>query len=87
MDKSSLLVYGLVKHPEKIGIKDLRGVVAGSGRKNDKREAWVKLSVPDDVVKALRGPRELAESDYVLVAIPREVKERAESRIILPDEV
>ena len=65
----------------------IRELVLESARKNDKRPAWVKLGVPDEVVKGLKGTR-TEEGDLVmLVIVPKEVSERSESRIILPGEV
>ena len=46
----------------------------------------MQLSVPDEVVKSLRGRRE--EKDLVLlVRVPKEILERSESLIVLPGEV
>ena len=58
-----------------------------SARGNDKRPAYVKLAVPDDFVKALRGPADRRRDLWLLVRVPKEVQERSESRIVLPHEV
>jgi hypothetical protein len=81
------LTFALEKYPEKVAMIPIRELVLESARKNDKRPAWVKLGVPDDVVKGLKGTR-TEEGDLVmLVIVPKEVSERSESRIILPGEV
>ena len=81
------LTFALEKYPQKVAMIPIREVVLESARQNDKRPAWVKLAVPDEVVKGLKGAR-TGENDLVmLVMVPREVSERSESRIILPGEV
>ena len=82
------LTFALEKYPEKVAMMPIRELVVESARKNDKRPAWVKLAVPDDVVKGLKGSRTQEEGDLVmLVIVPKDVSERSESRIILPGEV
>ena len=58
-----------------------------SARQNARRPAYVKLAVPDQIVKALRGSADRREDLYLMVKIPKETVERSESRIILPNEV
>jgi hypothetical protein len=58
-----------------------------SARKNDKRDAYVKLSVPDEIVKGLRGNRSADQDLVMLVIVPKEVEQRSESLIVLPGEV
>jgi hypothetical protein len=81
------LTFALEKYPEKVELMPIGQLVIESARQNAKRPAYVKLAVPDEVVKGLKGtPR--AEQDLVLlVRLPREVLERSESRIVLPGEV
>lgn len=80
------LVFALEKYPERVEMVPLQELVTESARQNPKRPAYVKLAVPDDVVKGLRGRPE--ETDLVLlVRVPRQVLERQESLIILPGEV
>jgi len=88
-DPKRALTFALEKYPERVEMLALEDLVIESARQNDKRPAYVKLAVPDDMVKALRGPRGTAlQPDLVLlVRLPREVLERAESRIVLPGEV
>lgn len=81
------LAYALEKYPERVEMVPLRDLVTESARKNDKRPAFVKLSVPDELVKQLRG-RPGDDADLVLlVRVPREVLQRQESLIVLPGEV
>jgi hypothetical protein len=80
------LAFALEKYPERVEMVPLQELVTESARQNPKRPAYVKLAVPDDVVKGLRGRPE--ETDLVLlVRVPRQVLERQESLIILPGEV
>lgn len=80
------LRFALEKYPERVEIVPLGELMLDSARKNDRRPAWVKLALPDDVVRSLRGRPESREPVY-LVRIPQEVGERAGSRIVLPGEV
>jgi hypothetical protein len=85
-DARQTLAFALERYPERVEAVPLRELAVESGRQNDRRPAYVKLAVPDDVVKAVRGKSE--ESDLVLlVRVPKEVLEREGSRIILPGDV
>ena len=80
------LAYALEKYPERVEMIPIRELVTESARQNDKRPAFVKLAVPDHLVKGLRGRQE--EQDLVLlVVVPKEVLGRSESLILLPGEV
>ena len=57
-----------------------------SARQNEKRPAYVKLAMADELVKSLRGQRQ-QQDVLLLVRVPGEVLERSESRIVLPGEV
>jgi hypothetical protein len=88
MDNSrKALTYALETYPEKVELLTMRELVLESARQNAKRPAYVKLAVPDEMVKSLKGgPRD--DQDLVLVVrVPREVLQRSESRIVLPGEV
>ncbi|HUP43481.1 MAG TPA: hypothetical protein VM599_09745 [Thermoanaerobaculia bacterium] len=80
------LLFALDKYPERIQAIDLDQLVLESARQNEKRPAYVKVAVPDEWVKSLRGPRE-GQNRLLLVEVPREVEERSESAIILPGEL
>ena len=80
------LAFALEKYPEKVQATPIDQLVMESARQNDKRPAYLKLAVPDEVVKALRGSPDKRQDMLFLVSIPKEVQERSESRIILPGE-
>jgi hypothetical protein len=86
-DPLKALTWALEKYPEKVELMAMEELVLESARQNPKRPAYVKLAVPDDLVKSLKGaPRD--DRDLLLVVrVPREVLQRSESRIILPGEV
>lgn len=85
-DPQQALAFALEKYPERVEMIPLDQLVLESARQNDKRAAYVKLAVVDDVVKSLKG-RESERDLLLLVRIPREVLARRGSRIILPGEV
>ena len=49
------LLKALEKYPQRVEVVPLRELVVESARENDKRPAFVKLHLPDEVVKALGG--------------------------------
>jgi hypothetical protein len=80
------LTFALEKYPQQVEAVALAELVLESARENPRRPAYVKLALPDEVVKRLRGGD--SEGDLLLlVRIPREVQKRSESRILLPGEV
>jgi hypothetical protein len=81
------LSYALDKYPEKVAMIPIQELLIESARKNDKRDAYVKLAVPDEVVKGLRGSRAETQDLVMLVIVPKEVEKRSESLILLPGEV
>jgi hypothetical protein len=84
-DPKRQLAFALDKYPERVEAAPVASLLMDSARQNAKRPAYVQLAVPDEVVKALRGQR--SDSDLLLlVRVPHEVLERAESRIVLPGE-
>jgi hypothetical protein len=79
------LQFALEKYPQKVELVPLAQLVTETARENPRRPAWVKIALPDELVKSLRGGD--AEGDLVLlVRVPREVLGRAESSILLPGE-
>ena len=80
------LLFALEKYPDRIQAIDLEELVIESARQNPKRPAYVKVAVPDDWVKGLRGPRQ-GRNRWLLVEVPRDVEERSGSSIILPGEM
>ncbi len=80
------LVFAIEKYPDKVEMMPVEKLVLESARQNDKRPAYLKLAVPDELVKNLRGSRP-GQDRVLLVRIPNDVLSRAESRIVLPGEV
>ena len=79
------LAFALEKYPDRVEVAPLASLVIDAARQNPKRPAYVKLAVPDELVKGLRGAREAADL-FLLVRVPRQILERAQSRIVLPGE-
>ncbi len=86
-DPSQALAFAVEKYPEKVTAVPVQKLMMESARQNDKRPAYVKLAVSDDMVKALRGSPDKSKDLVLVVSIPKEILERSESRIILPGEV
>lgn len=86
-DPLESLTFALQKYPERVQVAAVDPLVIDSARGNDKRPAYLKIAVSDEVVKGLRGSPERRRELLVLVSIPIEVLERSKSRIILPGEV
>ncbi len=80
------LRFALEKYPQKVELAPIEELLLDTARRNEKRPAYVKLAVPDEMVKALRGKRDRRDI-VLLVRIPSEVQERADSPIVLPGEV
>jgi hypothetical protein len=83
-DPKQALAFALEKYPERVEAIPLAELAVESARANDKRPAWVKLMLPDEAIKGLRG----TEGDlYLMVRVPKDVVGRSESSILLPGEV
>ena len=84
-DPIKSLQFALEKYPQRVELAPVRDLLLDSARQNDRRPAYVKLAVPDEVVKSLRGNR--GDQDLILlVRIPAEVSDRVDSRKVLPGE-
>ena len=81
-----ILAYALENHPEKVEMVDARELLMDSARQNPKRPAYIQLAVPDKFVKTLRGRADDADL-VLLVHIPKDVRERQSSRLILPGDL
>jgi hypothetical protein len=81
------LTFALDKYPESVELLEVHELVLESARQNARRPAYIKLAVPDDVVKSLKGPRQDDRDLLLVVRVPRDVLQRSESRIVLPGEV
>ena len=84
-DPRRLLTYALETYPERVEIAPVDQLLMEAARQNAKRPAYVKLAVPDEMVKQLRGSRQ-SKDRFLLLRVPHEVEERAESPIVLPGE-
>jgi hypothetical protein len=85
-DLLKTLQFALEKYPQRIELAAVENLLLDSARQNEKRPAFVKLAVPDEVVKALRGKKDHGDQ-VLLVRIPGDVGDRVGSRIVLPGEV
>ncbi len=80
------LQFALEKYPQQVELVPIADLLLDSARQNEKRPAFVKLAMADELVKSLRGQRQ--QKDVLLmVRIPSEILERADSLIVLPGEV
>lgn len=80
------LQFVLEKYPQSVELAVVTDLLMDSARQNDRRPAFIKLAVPDEMAKALRGKRE-GQDLVLLVRIPADVGNRIDSRIVLPGEV
>ena len=79
-----LLAYALQSFPTDIAVTDMRVLVTDLARQNDDRPAFAKVNLPDDAVKALKGPRDRAKTTCLVVLIPQAIVDRQKSRLVLP---
>lgn len=82
---SKILSFALENYPERIEIAPVEKLLTDSARQNQKRPAYIKLAVPDQIVQALRGPQNAADRIF-LVRLPKDLSDRAASPIVLPGE-
>ena len=85
-DPRQALAFALEKYPEQVEAVPVSELVMESARAKPRRPAYLKLAVPDEVVKSVRGSAERSPDMFFLVRIPKDVQERSESSIILPGE-
>lgn len=81
------LTFALQNYPERVEAIPIEELVLDSARQNAKRPAFLKVAVPDDVVKSLRGSADRRQTLVLMVSIPKDVQERSDSLIVLPGEV
>ncbi len=81
------LLFALEKYPERLDVVMLEDLLMDTARENSRRSAYAKISLSDEIVKSLRGSADKQKDVLLLVSIPKEVRERSESSIILPGEV
>jgi hypothetical protein len=85
-DLRNTLAFALEKYPELVDLADVQDLLLDSARESGKRPAYLKIAVPDETVKALRGRKDSSDR-VLLVRVPAETADRAHSPIILPNEV
>ena len=77
-------VYRVFNHAMKTGQFRIEApFLDDCARRNDKRNAYVKLAVSDELVKSIKGDED-RRPDVLLFIIPAEVGRESESRIIRP---
>ncbi|MDH3253586.1 MAG: hypothetical protein OEM62_01230 [Acidobacteriota bacterium] len=81
-----LVAFALEKYPQRIEMAAIENLILDAARESGKRPAYLKIAVPDETVKGLRGRKTPADR-LILVRIPRETEDRASSPIILPNEI
>jgi len=80
------LAFALDKYPHLVELAPIETLLLDAAREGGKRPAYIKVAVPDETVKSLRG-RKPSTDHLLLVRLPREMATRAASPIILPNEV
>lgn len=70
-------------YPERVTVFPMVANLLDLARKNRKRDAYAKVQIPDEWVKALQGPPEQQPLVY-FVHIPRELIELSTAPLILP---
>jgi hypothetical protein len=80
------LAFALEKYPHQVELAPIEQLLLDAAREGNKRPAYLKIAVPDQTVKSLRG-RKPSTDHLILVRLPREMTDRAASPIILPNEV
>ncbi len=71
-------------YPNEVRVYPLGANLQGLARKNAKRDAYAKVSIEDEDVKALQGPPEKQPLVF-MIRIPRDVLDRAEAPLVLPN--
>lgn len=80
----TLLHYAVTNFTNSLFYMPLFGKMINAKRRNDKRPATVEIIVPDEIVKNLNGNYD-QRHEFILVAIPRDIRRRLESPIIDPN--
>lgn len=71
-------------YPEQVRVYPLAANLQGLARQNRKRDAYAKISIEDEDVKALQGPPE-GQPLIFMIRIPRELLDRAAAPLVLPN--
>ena len=83
-DLVHLLSWAIANSPQSIIGGDVRDFLLDSKRANKKHNPQITMELHDDIVKALRGPKEKAAYRVMLVTIPADIAAQATSPIIRP---
>lgn len=88
MTLDEVLVTALSRHMDEVSLAPLSPLVVDASRQNDKRPAWLKLTVPDRVVANLKGDKD-KQNLFVILELPRQLFEKLamQPRIILASEM
>lgn len=78
-----LVVDTLTQHQSNVDVVPLGLLAPEFVRQNDVRPAQLRLHVPDDWVKNLKGKVKLMDA-YILIRIDRERVDRFNSPLVLP---
>lgn len=81
-----LLVWALENAPETLYAVDANVILSDSARVKPERPAYLTLNVPDELVQSLRGDKQRRDT-VLLIRIPADVRQRAESPIIRPGDL
>lgn len=79
--KEKLIEY-LQKYQNSIEIIEIEKILLDSTRGKEGKPGTIKIAVPDEVVKNLRGSKEKRDLTLILI-IPNEIKKKMESPIII----
>lgn len=75
-------IVAVMGHPAVV-VAHIPNQTLESARQNEKRPAWIRMAVPDDFVKSIRGAEE-KQPVFAIVVIPSDIRQQAESPIIQP---
>lgn len=79
------LLFALANAPERVSVMNARDY-AQTRRKSGRRPPQLIFNVGEDFVRSVRGAADRAKYRIAMVAIPMDVVERMDSRIVLPGE-
>jgi hypothetical protein len=80
-----IMGFALQHYADRLSVFPVDGLLMDAARKNDKRPAYLKVATVDSIVRNLTGNEKLR--DVVLILrIPREVVDRAQSPVRLANE-
>ena len=81
-----LVKFAIEKYPNEVECYSMLKGLFEMARQNDHRAATVGVYCPDDWIKNIKGKDKLRDV-YVIMKIDRMVLDRANSLIVMPEEV